>query len=88
MEMHIVTMNDKHDDDTADHSMTTINRSREVCTMLHTIEHFVIFDDDDAGDGRDNMLEGDKRGKKGAATWRHCSRPEVERRNRARGARS
>ena len=33
MEMHIVTMNDKHDDDNADHSMTTINRSREISTM-------------------------------------------------------
>ena len=42
--------------------MTTINRSREVCTMLHTKEHFVIFDDDDAGDGRDNMLEGAREG--------------------------
>ena len=43
------------------------------------MEHFVIFDNDDAGDGSDNMLEGDKREKKGAAIWRHCSRPEVER---------
>ena len=43
------------------------------------MEHFVIFDDDDAGDGSDNMLEGDKRGKKGAAIWCHCSRPEVRR---------
>ena len=36
-------------------------------------------DEDHAGDGSDNMLEGDKREKKGAAIWRHCSRPEVER---------
>ena len=47
--------------------------------MIHTIEHFLIFDDDDAGEGSDNMLEGDKREKKGAAIWRHCSRPEVGR---------
>ena len=67
MEMHIATMNDMLDDDTADHSMTTINRSREVYTMWYTMEHFVIFDNDDAGDGSDNMLEGDKSRKKGEA---------------------
>ena len=41
MEMHIVTMNDKHDDDNADHSMTTINRSREVSTMWYTQQNIL-----------------------------------------------
>ena len=36
--------------------------------VIHTTEHFVIFDEGDAGDGSDNMLEGDIREKKGAAT--------------------
>ena len=30
--------------------------------VIQTIEHFVIFDDDDAGEGSDNMLEGREKG--------------------------
>ena len=43
-------------------------KSKKQCVL-----HFVIFDEDDAGDGSDNMLEGDKRGKKGEAIWRATS---------------
>ena len=56
-------MTDKEDD----HSTMT-QKSKKQCVL-----HFVIFDEDDAGDGSDNMLEGDKRGKKGEAIWRATS---------------